>query len=86
MTIDKMKSYLFDANLSLKAKGLLSILLTYDNIKDKQQLSEYMADGRIGMDNGIKELEENGYLQIIRTQQIGQACIFNAYSYPKFLN
>ena len=79
-------NYLFDKDLTLKAKGLLSILLENDNINSKQELLKYTTDGRDRIDNGIKELQTKGYLQIKRQKQKGQSYIYIAYSYPKFLN
>ena len=80
------KYYLFDNDLTLKAKGLLSIILENNNIDSKEQLLKYTTDGRNSLDKGIKELEAKGYLQIKRKKQKGQSYIFSVYPYTKFLN
>lgn len=80
------KNYLFDSHLSLKAKGLLSVLLKNTNIDSKQQITNYTCDGRDSINNTIKELEAKGYLQIKRKTEKGQIYIFEAYPCPKFLN
>ena len=79
-------NYLFDNDLTLKAKGLLSIILENKNIDSKQQLLKYTTDGRDSLDRGIKELEVKGYLRINRKKQKGQSYIYNAFPYPKFSN
>ena len=72
------KFYLYDKELSLKAKGILSVLLANKNINSKQQLMNYAKDGRESIDNGIKELEEKGYLRIKRKHCKGQLYIFES--------
>lgn len=72
-------NYLFDNDLTLKAKGLLSIILENKNIDSKQQLLKYTTDGRDSLDRGIKELETKGYLRINRKKQKGQSYIYNAF-------
>lgn len=72
------KFYLYDKELSLKAKGILSVLLANKNINSKQQLMNYAKDGRESIDNGIKELEEKGYLRIKRKNCKGQFYIFES--------
>ena len=72
------KFYLYDKELSLKAKGILSVLLANKNRNSKQQLMNYAKDGRESIDNGIKELEEKGYLRIKRKNCKGQFYIFES--------
>ncbi len=77
-------NYLFDNDLTLKAKGLLSIILENKNIDSKQQLLKYTTDGRDSLDRGIKELETKGYLRINRKKQKGQSYIYNAFPTRNF--
>lgn len=79
-------NYLFDNHLTLKAKGLLSVLLENTNIDSKQKIINYTCDGRDSINSTIKELETKGYLQIKRKTEKGQIYIFEAYPCPKFLN
>ena len=77
-------NYLFDNDLTLKAKGLLSIILENKNIDSKQQLLKYTTDGRDSLDRGIKELETKGYLRINRKKQKRQSYIYNAFPTRNF--
>lgn len=58
------KACLISPRLSLKAKGLLSLILSFpdDWVIHPKQLLQYCRDGRDAVYSGLKELEEAGYL------------------------
>lgn len=60
--------YLFDNSLSLKAKGLLAILLNLPENETPTQelLMGLTTDGRVAIKSTIKELKTKGYLVITR--------------------
>ena len=61
----KMSNYhLKDKNLSLKAKGLFSIILSLPNNWQfsNEGLCSLCKEGKMAVDNAIKELKDNGYL------------------------
>ena len=67
----KMSNYhLKDKNLSLKAKGLFSIILSLpDNWQfSNEGLCSLCKEGKMAVDSAIKELKDNGYLKLIRKQ------------------
>lgn len=67
----KMSNYhLKDKNLSLKAKGLLSVILSLPNNWkfSNEGLCSLCKEGKMAVDNAIKELKDNGYLKLIRKQ------------------
>jgi hypothetical protein len=71
---------LSDQNISYKAKGILSHLLSHDTdrfVISTQTLIKHGADGEKAIKTGIKELKLNGYLQII--QEAGNKGKWNYY-------
>lgn len=56
--------YLVDAGLSLKAKGLLSLILLLPETENLSvaKLTTYSLDGRDGVTAAVRELEKAGYL------------------------
>lgn len=64
--------YLFDNSLSLKAKGLLAILLNLpENEMPTQELLMGLAtDGRVAIKSTIKELKTKGYLTITKKESV----------------
>lgn len=77
--VEKNKNYtvmsnvhLRDKELSLKAKGLLSLLLSLpDNWKHSVNgLAAISKEGKAGINSGLQELEKAGYL--VRRQQRGE--------------
>ena len=71
---------LSDQNISYKAKGILSHLLSHDTdrfVISTQTLIKHGADGEKAIRTGIKELKLNGYLQII--QEAGNKGKWNYY-------
>lgn len=67
----KMSNYhLKDKNLSLKAKGLFSIILSLpDNWKfSNEGLCSLCKESKTAVDNAIKELKNRGYLKLVRRQ------------------
>lgn len=56
--------YLVDAKLSLKAKGLLSLIMLLPDAENLSvaKLTTYSLDGRDGVTAAVRELEKAGYL------------------------
>ena len=56
--------YLRDKNLSMKAKGLLSVILSLQDDWDctVNGLLYYIKEGKTAVTNALKELENNGYM------------------------
>lgn len=64
------KSIVYDSNLSLKAKGLLSIAFSRPDDWSfyKHEMMKHCSDGEHSFDSGVKELENSGYLYRTRKQ------------------
>lgn len=62
MSIDHLR----DNNLSLKAKGLLSLMLSFQNGSEYsiENFSKFCKDGITAVKSSLNELKENGYVQI----------------------
>lgn len=73
-----------DTRLSLKAKGLLSLMLSLPEGWDYsvQGLMKLSKDGKDSVMSGINELEDNEYL--IRTQTKDESGRFTGYDYTVF--
>ena len=78
------KEFLSNENLSFKAKGILSYLLSkpddwkvYEN-----DLVNQSKDGKTAVRSGLKELREQGY--IVRTQKRTKEGKFDGYDYDVF--
>lgn len=74
-------------NLSLKAKGLLSMLLSLPNNWQfsERGLTALSKDGRDSLRSGLDELEDNGYLKRERVRnESGQfiKTVYNVYETP----
>lgn len=74
-------NYLFkDKELSLKAKGLLSLMLSLPEDWDYtiEGLTKLSKDGRDSVSSALKELEEHGYLSRYRLKddkgRLGDSC------------
>ena len=52
-----------DPNLSLKAKGLLAILLLVDEKLTARDVTQFSRDGSDAVRSGLRELIEQGWLQ-----------------------
>jgi len=81
------KTFLNDSNLTAKAKGILSYLLSLpDDWKIyEDEIITHFADGRDSIRNGIKELINNGYIEKERVRnQYGQlkGCNYSVYEIP----
>ena len=78
-------NYLLNKDLSLKAKGLLSLLITLkeSNIKISQSsVLRFCTDGDSSLQSGINELKKHGYLSIKSVSSTnGQLNGFNWYVY-----
>lgn len=57
--------YMSDEKITLKAKGLLALLLILPDEADKsvKALGEYCSDGPTSIMTGLKELEKLGYIK-----------------------
>lgn len=71
--------YIKDKFLSLKAKGLYSLMKSYDKIPSKEELQKISSDGFKSFDNAWKELIEMGYLKLQRTR------VNNGFKYTREL-
>lgn len=85
-----MSNYHFkDKRLSLKAKGLLSIMLSLPDDWDYSAhgLATLSSDGETAVRNGLHELEEKGYLERtpIRNKGIFKDWQYDIYELPKTL-
>ena len=80
------RSHLRDKELSLKAKGLMSLMLSLPEDWDYsvKGLAALSKDGRESIIGAIKELEERGYL--VRTQIKNSSGKFVGYDYEAFEN
>lgn len=80
------RSHLRDKELSLKAKGLMSLMLSLPEDWDYsvKGLATLSKDGRESIIGAIKELEEHGYL--VRTQIKNSSGRFVGYDYEAFEN
>ena len=60
----KAAPYLFDKEMSLKAKGLLSLMLSLpkDWLFSAERLCDLSSDGSYSTNAALKELEDLGYL------------------------
>lgn len=63
-----------DKNLSLKAKGLLSLMLSLPEMWDYniKGLAELSSDGETSVRSGIKELEDNHYVKRTPVREYGR--------------
>lgn len=61
----KQIHYMADETISLKAKGLLALLLILPDDADKSvaALGEYCSDGHTSIISGLRELERLGYIK-----------------------
>ena len=75
------KAFLLNEEISLKAKGLLDLLLSYpDNWQFyKAEIVQHTTDKENSLNSGLKELIENGY--IVRKQRKDENGKFEGYEY-----
>lgn len=68
------KTMLSDRSISYKAKGILAYLLSKPNdwITYISDLEKRSSDGRDSIRTGLKELEDNGYIERKRVREKGQ--------------
>lgn len=73
-----------EKGMSLKAKGLLSLMLSLPEDWDysAEGLATLSKDGRDGVKSGLRELERFGYL--VRTKRIDESGRFSGYDYDIF--
>lgn len=61
--------YLMDKKLSLKAKGVMALMIAYINKNNRQptfsleQVRPFCCDGVVAFNNAVKELEHLGYFE-----------------------
>lgn len=62
-----------DPKLSLKARGLLGLLMSHDEgyIVTYKSLAASNLDGRTAIESAVKELKEQGYLQVLNSRGRG---------------
>lgn len=79
--------HLRDKNLSFKAKGLLSFMLSLSDDWNYRErgFQKFSTDKLAGIRSGIHELEEKGYL--IRTRERDEKghlkeCVYDVYEFP----
>ena len=75
------KAFLLNEKISLKAKGLLALMLSYpDNWQFyKAEIVQHTTDKENSLNSGLKELIENGY--IVRKQRKDENGKFEGYEY-----
>ena len=83
-------NHLRNRDLSLKAKGLLSLMLSLPDEWDYTEigLATLSKDGRAGVRNALKELEQLGYLVRYQSRENGafSNCIYDVYEQPSLVN
>ena len=75
------KAFLLNEEISLKAKGLLALLLSYPDDWQfyKAEIVQHTTDKENSLNSGLKELIENGY--IVRKQRKDENGKFEGYEY-----
>lgn len=79
--IEKLKNRLdLDSNITLKSKGLFSILLYHVDKPQshKIKLAEYCKDKRDSIASSLNELHEAGYIN--KTQNRANGGLYNGYN------
>jgi hypothetical protein len=82
------KFYIYDDKLSLKAKGLLTILLNFptDFKITQSNIKKITLDGTRSIKSAIEELSIKGYLNVEKLHQNGKfEYCYTAEPTPKFL-
>lgn len=76
-------SVIRDKRLSLKARGLLAYMLSCNWELNARKLQQETGEKRTVIENALKELQEFGYLKIIKSKVKGKFTIeFNVYEQP----
>lgn len=78
-------TYLEDKNISLKAKGLLTLMLSLPDVWkfNVNGLRLLCKESRLAITNALKELEENRYLIIERSHSKNGKFLYNYIVYEK---
>lgn len=78
-------TYLEDKNISLKAKGLLTLMLSLPNVWNFNinGLRLVCKESRLAITNALKELEENRYLIIEKDHPKDGKFLYNYIVYEK---
>lgn len=78
-------TYAFNPNISLKAKGLMRILvLSHKDGISINRISEMCTNGQASIEATIKELKKNGYLSISR--MIDERGFIDGWKYDVYLD
>lgn len=84
------KNMLSDKNISWKAKGILSYLLSKPDgwITYLTDVEKQSTDGKDSVSSGVKELEKAGYIERKRIREKGRfkGWEYNVYEYPQPIN
>ena len=89
--VNKSKDYtvmgnchLRERGMSLKAKGLMSLMLSLPDDWDfsVEGLKELSSDGKDGVACAVRELERNGYL--VRSKRVSESGKFDGYVYDLY--
>ncbi|MCR4823009.1 MAG: helix-turn-helix domain-containing protein [Treponema sp.] len=81
--------FLEDPSISGTAKGVLAYILSCDRKKNdwilyKQELIKHFADGKDSINTALKNLEEKGYLEILKVRKGRKTQLFfTVYEIPK---
>ena len=78
-----------DRDLSLRSKGLWALMLSYpdDWVFTIEQLTETSTDGRDSIKASIRELQENGYVEVVQERDHGKFLYsYTVYDSPQRLN
>lgn len=64
--------YLFDSKISIKAKGVMAMMVAYANKNSKKvfvldDVREFCCDGKTAFSNAVKELIDHGYVSMTKT-------------------
>lgn len=61
--------YFADKNLSLKAKGLMGLLINFPvGIECSiESIESFCGDGETSVKSALRELKQNGYLNVVKT-------------------
>ncbi len=57
------KKILFDNSLSLEAKGVYGLMMSFDSeIVNVEEIYKYSSEGKEVIDRAVKELQSHGYV------------------------
>lgn len=66
--------YIFDSKISIKAKGVMAMLVAYVNRNNSNrkvlildEVREFCCDGKTAFSNAVKKLIDHGYVSMTKT-------------------